>query len=291
MTAILSTALAAGMVATVNPCGFAMLPAYLGYFLTGEAGASKSRVATVALVISAGFLVVFATAGTLIAIGLRAVVSLIPWLALAIGLGLVVVGLGQIAGKRLLPYVRGPSGARKESSLKGMFVFGVAYAVASLSCTLPIFLSLVGTAVAASSSSQALLIFLMYGLGMAIVVSGLTVLVAGGRRTLVERMRSLGRRVDLIAGWVMLAAGVFIVWYWATALSAGALALGSNPLVRWIDETSAALTGFIARNVLAVALTALTLIAIWLGFESRRRGEEDEPAPVTGQPMDHPPSG
>ena len=29
----LALAFASGMVATVNPCGFAMLPAYLGYFL------------------------------------------------------------------------------------------------------------------------------------------------------------------------------------------------------------------------------------------------------------------
>ena len=33
MTTIIVAAFAAGMVPTVNPCGFAMLPAYLGYFI------------------------------------------------------------------------------------------------------------------------------------------------------------------------------------------------------------------------------------------------------------------
>ena len=37
MDAPLALAFTAGMVATVNPCGFAMLPAYLSYFLGLEA--------------------------------------------------------------------------------------------------------------------------------------------------------------------------------------------------------------------------------------------------------------
>ncbi len=275
MTAILSAALAAGMVATVNPCGFAMLPAYLGFFLAEDSGGSKRSAATVALSVSAGFLAVFALAGTLVAVGFRAIVTAIPWLALVVGAGLVIVGIGQILGKRLLPYLPGPSRVRRESSIKGVFVFGVAYAVASLSCTLPIFLSLVGTAVAASSASQAVLIFLTYGLGMAIVVSGLTVVVAGGRRSVVDRMRSLGRRIDLVSGWVMLAAGAFIVWYWATVLSVGALALGSNTLVRWVDEVSASITGFVGRNVPVVAGVMLVAVLIWFGFETRRRRGPD----------------
>ena len=36
-------ALTAGMVATVNPCGFAMLPAYLAYFVGAEDAADDDE--------------------------------------------------------------------------------------------------------------------------------------------------------------------------------------------------------------------------------------------------------
>ena len=57
----LALAFTAGMVATVNPCGFAMLPAYLSYFLgiegtdDGPAEAGVLRALVVGAVVSLGF--------------------------------------------------------------------------------------------------------------------------------------------------------------------------------------------------------------------------------------------
>src|SRR3546814_21089418 len=64
----LAIAFASGMLAPVNPCGFAMLPAYLGFFLGQEGGdrdvrASVSRSLGVGLSVSAGFLLVFSIVG------------------------------------------------------------------------------------------------------------------------------------------------------------------------------------------------------------------------------------
>lgn len=168
-------------------------------------------------------------------------------------------GLSQVREKRLLPYLPGPRKVRRESSMKGMFVFGLAYALASLSCTLPIFLSLIGTALATASGTQALFVFLAYGLGTALVVSGVTVVIASGRRSVVERIRSFGRSIGFVSGWVMLLAGPFVVWYWATELSVGALAVGSSPVVR-VDELSASITGFVGRNVPPVAIGLAVLL-------------------------------
>ncbi len=263
MTALLSTAFAAGMVATVNPCGFAMLPAYLGFFLGEERKADRTGL--VALSVASGFLVVFTVAGTLISLGLRAVVGAIPWMALAVGVGLVIVGVAQLAGRRLLPTVPGISRARKSGSAGGMFVFGVSYAVASLSCTLPIFLSLVGGIVSADSLTTSVLAFAAYGAGMATAVTGVTFVVAGGKKGLMSRIRRLARHLDTISGIVMTAAGAFIVWYWATVLSGEGVALGGTGLVRWIDRTSASVTGFLGRNAgaAAVVVIAIAFFAWW----------------------------
>lgn len=274
MTGLLAAAFAAGMVSTVNPCGFAMLPAYLGFFL-GD-GAPRSRDPwKVALVVSVGFLVVFTTTGFLFAAGLRALVEVIPWLALAVGIVLTLVGFAQVLGRRLVPYLSGPGRYRREDSMRGMFLFGVSYAVASLSCTLPIFLSLVGGAVAARSAGDALLTFVAYAVGMAIVVTGITVLVAGGRRALVGRIRMLGRRLDVISGAIMALAGLFIVWYWATVLGSGSEVLGSNPVVRWVDRVSARTTGLIADNAVWAVLGVLFVTTLaWVRGRARRQRTE-----------------
>jgi cytochrome c-type biogenesis protein len=275
MTALISTAFAAGMVATVNPCGFAMLPAYLGFFLGADEDRTAERTGVVALSVAAGFLVVFTVSGTLISIGLRAVVDVIPWAALAVGIGLVIAGIAQLAGRRLLPGVPGFTRARKSGSVGGMFVFGVSYAIASLSCTLPIFLSLVGGIVSADSLATSVLGFAAYGAGMATAVTGVTLVVAGGKSTLLTRIRRLSRHLDTISGVVMTVAGGFIVWYWATVLSGEGIALGSTGLVRWIDRTSATVTGFLGRNAGPVALVVV-LLAI-LGWQSSRRSSLASP--------------
>ncbi len=256
-----------------------MLPAYLGFFL-GEGTQRRSlRVGTVALSVAAGFLVVFSLAGVLIGMGIRAVVGALPWMALVVGIGLIFFGVSQLLGKRLLPYLRGPGRARKSGSPGGMFVFGVSYAVASLSCTLPIFLTLVTGAVASGSLAQAVLTFVAYGAGMAVVVVGLTLAVAGGRRTIIDRMRPLASRLDVISGWIMLVAGLFIVWYWATILSVGAVALGTNRLVRAVDEWSSSITRFIADRPLTIAVVVVVVALIGTAIRSRaheRAGGDDE---------------
>lgn len=284
MNPFLTTAFAAGMVSTVNPCGFAMLPAYLGFFIGEDSGRKTERTGLVALSVASGFLVVFTVTGALVSVGLRAVIDVIPWLALTVGVGLVVVGLAQLGGRRLLPALPGPTRARKSGSIGGMFVFGVSYAVASLSCTLPIFLSLVGGVVSADSLATSVSAFGAYGAGMATAVTGVTFLVAGGRKTLITRIRRLARHLDTISGVVLVAAGAFIVWYWATVLAGGAVALGDTGLVRWIDRTSASATGFLGRNAgLVAAVVIVVAVAGWL-TSSRKTGEE-------AVPPEHEPSG
>jgi cytochrome c-type biogenesis protein len=63
-------ALNAGMLATVNPCGFALLPAYLGAFLSTQGEQSRvsavRRGLLVSLTVTLGFVVVFAVFGAVI---------------------------------------------------------------------------------------------------------------------------------------------------------------------------------------------------------------------------------
>lgn len=278
MTPILATAFAAGLVATVNPCGFAMLPAYLGYLLGERGSVGGSRVVKVGVAVALGFVSVFLVAGVIITAGIRAVVGFIPWLAALVGAGLIVVGLGQLFGRRLLPGVYGPSKARKSSTIPGMFAFGASYGVASLSCTLPIFLSLVAGSVAGAGFAQGVATFAAYGMGLAVAVMMLTVAIATGRDRLIARVRPLARHLDVISGGFLLAAGAFIIWYWATVLSSGAAALAESSLVLVAEQVASDLTRVIAGNPLLVAAIGLIVVIGGLGLLTRRGDREDGPA-------------
>lgn len=152
----LTLAFAAGLVATVNPCGFAMLPAYLSYFMgleedqTSRSRAMRSALA-VGTVVSIGFLVVFGLAGLLITAGFRFVIGAIPWFAGVVGVGIVALGISLLFGREVtigLPKARRATSGR---GYRSVFLFGVSYAVASLSCTLPVFLTVVATQVTRGS--------------------------------------------------------------------------------------------------------------------------------------------
>jgi cytochrome c-type biogenesis protein len=273
MTALIAGAFAAGMVATVNPCGFAMLPAYLGWFL-GDERVGRRRALFVGLTVSSGFVLVFVLAGVLVTAGLRAVIDWIPWVALAIGVGLVILGLAQLRGRYVYVRLPGLSRSSRDSSAAGLVGFGASYGAASLSCTLPIFLSLIAGAVASASFIESVLAFVAYGAGMSLVVVVLTLAVAAGRDAIVQRIRPLAAHLGTISGWILLIAGAFIVWYWATVLASGATALSSNPIVGVVDHFTAAAAGFFSANpVLALVLfVVLGVVARWW----MRRGREDD---------------
>ena len=95
-----------GVVATVNPCGFAMLPAYLSYFLGLESRAaadeppqaSLARALMVSASVSAGFLAVFTVLGFVIRAGGDGVADVIRYLSIVIGFVLIGARRGLAAG-------------------------------------------------------------------------------------------------------------------------------------------------------------------------------------------------
>jgi cytochrome c biogenesis protein CcdA len=280
MIPILLTAFTAGLVATVNPCGFAMLPAYLGYFLGVDDTEERKTVTAVGhalrtgAVVSSGFLLVFGIAGAIIVAGVRSLTTVLPWVALVVGIGLIGLGIALLRGRYLtirLPSIRG----KKDRTNSSLFVFGISYAIASLSCTLPIFLSLVATTFTQTTFLAGFAAFIAYGVGMSLVLIGITVALALGKDTLVRKLRGTAPYINKISGVVMILAGSFIVWYWATILRSGASALGNNALVRFVDRLSATLTTLISDNPLTAAIVVLAVIVVPVAVVRARRRNQD----------------
>lgn len=223
----LGFAFAAGMVAAVNPCGFVLLPAYLGVFL-GEADGERAIGATrrvqrglvVGATLAVGFIVLFAAIGLLVGFIARAVIGVLPFLGLAVGIGLVVAGGYRLAGGTLyasLPErISGRLSGAGAPSLRGYFLFGVAYGTASLSCTLPIFLAVLGGSLATPDIPRTLGRVGLYGLGMGSVVLVLTLAAALFKATAVRRLRGAMRVVEPVGTVFLFLAGIYVVYYWLT---------------------------------------------------------------------------
>jgi len=217
-------AFAAGMVAAVNPCGFALLPAYLGLYLGGEGPRgwpAVPRALTMSGAVTLSFVLLFGAAELVVSAATSAVAAYFPWLGLVVGVVLVLMAGRMIAGHAIY----GDLGERladrmgtaaRQGGPWGYAAFGLAYGLASLGCTLSIFLIVVGSALVLHGFLASLLEFLLYGLGMGAVIAALTLAVALFKGAALGRARRLVRFVNPASAVLLLATGGYVVYYWLT---------------------------------------------------------------------------
>ena len=226
MNATLSFAFVAGTVATVNPCGFALLPAYLARRIGSDeqqrrTSEAVARALLVGAVTTAGFMVVFGTIGTAISLGARAVIHVLPWAGLTIGILLMVAGVTVLAGGHLRVRLPGGRLSAGRTGVAGDVLFGIGYGTASLSCTLPIFLAATGTAVTGSVGTSALS-FIAYSAGMGTILTALAIAAALSQKGLALALRRVVPYVNRASGALLLSAGAYVVYYWGFFLLPGA---------------------------------------------------------------------
>ena len=278
----LALAFGSGMVATVNPCGFALLPAYLSFFLGVEdaqmmdARASVPRALAVGCTVTLGFVAVFGAVGALVSHASPAIEEWLPYVDMALGVGLVVLGVAMLKGFELtvsLPHLARGGGDR---SLPSMFLFGISYALASLSCTLPVFL---GPAVAgtftSSNLASGLAVFGAYALGMGLVLVVLTIALALARQSLVSRMRSALPYVSRVSGGLLVLAGLYVTWYgWFALRVQDDPGTFAGP-VDWVTGWSADITSWVQstgpERVGLVLGVVVLLVAAWAVLRPTRR--------------------
>lgn len=285
MSAAVTLAFGAGLLATVNPCGFALLPGFLSFYVGGsgaENAASTSALTrarqgfAVGLVLSGAFSAVFIVTGLVVSAGLRSVLGAVPWVAFGIGLSLILLGGVMLAGRRvsLLSVQRLQPGVEQRTGYARVAAFGVAYALASLSCTLAVFLIVVGQALTVSGVVETLTVFGAYAAGSTSVLLALSVSAALAQGALARNLRRLAPFVNRLAGALLLLSGVYLVAYWLPALgdgapnSTGSLARRSEFISSGLADFFAAHTGIFAV-ALAVLLACGTVLAAQRHFARR----------------------
>ncbi len=259
-------ALTAGMLGAVNPCGFALLPAYLSVLVVGnpaEPARAVGRALRCSAALAAGFVLVFGVFGLLLTPVAGVLQPRLPWLTVVLGLALAALGGWLLAGRRLPVPGRGVR-APALGSAWSMVLFGAAYAIASLGCAVGPFLALVASSLRAGSVGEGLLLFVAYAAGMALVVAVTAVAVALARASLLARLRRALAVVPRLGGAVLLLSGLYVAWYgrYELRLADDLRRAGADPVVNAVADLQQRLAGLIGTlGAVPLGLALAVLVA------------------------------
>jgi cytochrome c-type biogenesis protein len=220
-------AFGAGMVSAVNPCGFAMLPVYLSLYLGAQNDSFQQqswlyrlgKALGITAIVTSGYGLLFGLIGLLVSVSGAYLMAAMPWVSIIIGLFLILLGFWLLFGNHLSFTLFTQIGMRigdpRSISIRGFFLFGIAFGATSLSCTLPIFLVVVGGALSSGDTAAGLMQFFWYTLGTGFVFLFLTVGMAFVKRTTVTG--ALSRFVPYVhklSAFMLISAGGYICYYW-----------------------------------------------------------------------------
>jgi cytochrome c biogenesis protein CcdA len=221
-------AFAAGLVAALNPCGFAMLPAYLILVVRGEGtdphgtrpdtstgltSVGRALAATVGM--GLGFLTVFGVFGALTISAASTVQRYLPYVTVVIGITLVGLGIWLLSGRELTLLTPKSLSGRWAPTVRlgSMYGYGVSYAIASLSCTVGPFLAVTAAGIRGGSVVGSISIYLGYVAGLTLVVGVLAIAAASASSALADRMKRILPFVNRISGALLVAVGLYVGYY------------------------------------------------------------------------------
>lgn len=263
-----------GLLAAVNPCGFVLLPTYLMYFLgvTGRPGTQQASVRRALLVsgaLSAGFMSVFIVVGGITRLFTDWINQNAKYVALIIGLGLIALGIAMLFGYRLPFTTPKLDTGQRDRTVMSMFIFGVAYAVASIGCTLGPFSATVLGTIDTEGFVQGLIAIALYGLAMSLLVTTLTVSLALAQGSLLRVLRSGMKYVEIGSAIIMILSGLYLAWYWYNDIRrnyddsiTGEVLTWQESTQQWIDSN---------RGLLAIVFSIVVIAAVAYTITAQRR--------------------
>ena len=274
LDARLATSFTAGLLAAINPCGFVLLPTYLVYFLgmenlrPGAERASLLRAVRVSLAVSAGFMSIFVVIGAITKLSTDWFVVKAQWISLVIGLALVVLGIAMLFGYRLPFTAPTLDVGERDRSVRSMFVFGLAYAVASIGCTIAPFTGVVLGSFSTRGLRTGIAAIALYGIGMALLVTGLTVTLAFANTALLRVLRRGMAWFEQLAGILLILTGMYLCWYWYSSITDGTGGTVVAKATSWNDK----LENFVTDHQAAVVWVGVTVIvaAVITAFTMQR---------------------
>lgn len=287
----LSLSFIRGLVASINPCGFVLLPTYLMYFLGVSAAngemqkAPISKALLVGVTVSSGFLAVFFAIGAVTQFWTQSLLENAKYATAAIGIAFVVLGIAMLFGYKLPIGTMQVRTGERDRTMRSMFLYGIAYAVASLGCTLPLFMSTLFQTGESKGYWAGVANVVMYALGMAVVVISLTLALAAANASFVKWLKSKMQYVEMVSGAFVLLSGLYLLWYfyWRDVKEQG------DPLTDAVDRLQQRVQNWLNGNwqLAAVVFGAVILAGVAYAM-LRERNRPASPEPSATDDVAHP---
>jgi cytochrome c biogenesis protein CcdA len=263
-----------GLLAAVNPCGFVLLPTYLMYFLgvSGRPGTQRATIRRSLLVsaaLSTGFMTVFVIVGGISRLFTNWLNQNAKYVGLLIGVALVILGIAMLFGYRLPFSTPKLETGKRDQTIASMYVFGLAYAIASIGCTIGPFSATVLGTIDTDGFFQGIVAIVLYGVAMSLLITTLTVTLALAQGGLLKSLRTGMKYVETASAIVMILSGLYLSWYWFNDIRnkydddlTGRVLNWQERIAQYIDDN---------RLVLAIVFAIIVGIALTYTFVSRRR--------------------
>jgi cytochrome c-type biogenesis protein len=234
---LIGFAFSAGTVAFLNPCGFAMLPTYVSYFVESNTqeiitASSNSRLILVRRLTRGGLIGLLVIASVIVTFGLTGIAisslgigiaKFLPWIAVASGIVIIGIGVAKIFGRTINIDIPSPRGllytsnsgneSGKKPSFVNFFLFGIGYSIASLSCTLPLFLLIVFQSLSAGGIKEGSIVFMAYALGMGSIMMAISIAISASDQTFIKWLRKIAPKMNNVTSIVLILAGSYLIYY------------------------------------------------------------------------------
>jgi cytochrome c-type biogenesis protein len=246
---LLGMAFLAGLASFFSPCAFPLLPGYITYYFkqradarvegdAGDGARPTGRSAATGLKLGSfaggGIVLVYGILGVviigLVLVGVGISDKAISYMKPTVGVILLVMGVltlldvpintGYLTApfSRLWERVRPSRGPRRPSTgPAGLFLYGVAYGSASASCSVPIFLALVGISVSTGNPMDALVTFAVFLLSMWLLMAVMTALLSVGEERVKRGLMRNYIAIKKVTGAVFVVAGAYLLWLFLKA--------------------------------------------------------------------------
>lgn len=211
----------AGLAAFFAPCSFALLPGYITHYISKYSNeGKKSRLISNALqgsvfglIASMGFFTVFGGAGFAVIAISQFIKKFIPWIAIAAGIILIVIGIFSFFGKEFLFFQTPKIDFISKNEKIQIYLFGIVYAVGSLGCVFPIFLSIIVQGIASNSFADSAYAVLAYASAMSLVMILITTMTFAARYFVLGKLERILPYFKKFSAILLIFAGAYMIYY------------------------------------------------------------------------------
>ncbi len=272
---LFSLALLAGALATFNPCGFVLLPAYLtSLILNGDLNERKAsvylRAIRFSLGMTVGFIGVFGGFALVVAPIAGSLQKFLPIITIIVGIAMLGLAIPLILGKTFFfKKLANPNIAPKENWLSQVG-YGLTFALLSLSCTIGPFLGITAAAITTKSPIKIFSTFTTYALGMGIIVLTLALAVAAADTRILAIIRRSQGLIGRFSGVFLLAVAAYVIWYGYYEIRIFSGQITSDPIITFAIGIQSRITQLISGLGVPFLISLFVLLTA-VGFYGKHK--------------------